>query len=192
MSLMTDAHAPITDAPITGSQITGAPSSGARSSAAVVEQAVRDVLDPEIPVLTLDDLGIVREVAVDAAAGVVAVALTPTYSGCPATEVIAADVAAAVRAHGYKPSVSLRLAPAWTTDWMTDRGRDRLRGFGIAPPGRVDARRVSGLTLSIRRAACPRCASTDTEEISRFGSTPCKALRRCLTCREPFDEFKPL
>ena len=194
MSLMTDAHAPITDAPITGSQITGAPSSAARSSAAVVEQAVRDVLDPEIPVLTLDDLGIVREVAVDAAAGVVAVALTPTYSGCPATEVIAADVAAAVRAHGYKPSVSLRLAPAWTTDWMTDRGRERLRAFGIAPPGRVEGTggRVSGLTLSIRRSACPRCGSAETEEVSRFGSTPCKALRRCLACREPFDEFKPL
>ena len=164
----------------------------ARAGAAQVEQAVRDVLDPEIPVLSLDDLGIVRDVEVDEVAGCVDVVLTPTYSGCPATEVIAGDVAAAIRAQGYEPRVSMRLSPPWTTDWMTKRGRERLAEFGIAPPGRVETGRVEGLTLSVRRARCPRCGSADTEEISRFGSTPCKALRRCLACREPFDEFKPL
>lgn len=163
--------------------------------AARVEQAVRDVPDPEIPVLTLDDLGIVRQVSVDTAAGVVDVRLTPTYSGCPATEVIAGDVARVIARHGLRPRVALRLSPAWTTDWMSDRGRQRLREFGLAPPAAgMGARgtRVQGLSLSVRRVACPRCGSEHTEQIARFGSTPCKALRRCLDCREPFEEFKQL
>lgn len=163
-----------------------------QASAAAVEQAVRDVLDPEIPVLTLDDLGIVRDVHVDEVAGVVSVALTPTYSGCPATEVIAAEVAQVIRDLGFAPVVSTRLAPAWTTEWMTERGRDRLRAFGIAAPGPVTGGPVKGLMLSVRRTTCPRCGSANTEEIAHFGSTPCKALRRCVDCREPFDEFKPL
>ncbi|NYE02834.1 ring-1,2-phenylacetyl-CoA epoxidase subunit PaaD [Kineosphaera limosa] len=163
--------------------------------AAAVEQAIRDVPDPEIPVLTLDDLGIVREVRVDADSGTVDVTLTPTYSGCPATEVIAGDVARAITRHGLRPRVVTRLAPPWTTDWMSERGRIRLREFGIAPPApgvATRGSRVQGLSLSVRQVACPRCGSESTEQIARFGSTPCKALRRCLDCREPFDEFKPL
>lgn len=167
-----------------------------RVDVAALEQAVRDVPDPEIPVITLGDLGIVREVAVDTASGTVDVTLTPTYSGCPATEVIAGDVARVIAGHGMQPRVVTRLSPAWTTDWMSERGRERLREFGIAPPApgasAARGRRVEGLSLSVRRVACPRCGSEHTEQIARFGSTPCKALRRCLDCREPFDEFKQL
>ncbi|WP_081802339.1 1,2-phenylacetyl-CoA epoxidase subunit PaaD [Actinotalea ferrariae] len=150
------------------------------------------VPDPEIPVVTLDDLGILRglEVAPD---GTVEVTLTPTYTGCPATEVIAADVERALREAGA-PRVVVRtvLAPAWTTDWITEAGRAKLRAFGIAPPsgaGPVAAPGTVALTLSAR---CPRCGSLHTREISRFGSTPCKALWSCRDCGEPFDSFKAL
>ncbi len=163
-----------------------------RAAPATVEKAVRDVLDPEIPVLTLEDLGVVRSVAVDEVAGTVAVEITPTYSGCPATEVIVADVEEAIHALGYAADVSIRLAPPWTTDWMTARGRERLQAFGIAAPGPARGQRVQGMRLTVHQSTCPRCGSANTEELARFGSTPCKALRRCLDCREPFDEFKPL
>ncbi|WP_225754262.1 1,2-phenylacetyl-CoA epoxidase subunit PaaD [Actinotalea sp. Marseille-Q4924] len=150
------------------------------------------VADPEIPVVTLDDLGIVRglEVAPD---GSVEVTLTPTYTGCPATEVIAADVARALRDEGAeRVVVRTVLAPAWTTDWITEAGRAKLRAFGIAPPDGTRAVSPPGgvpLTLSAR---CPRCGSLRTREISRFGSTPCKALWSCRDCGEPFDSFKAL
>jgi ring-1,2-phenylacetyl-CoA epoxidase subunit PaaD len=122
------------------------------------------------------------------------VVITPTYSGCPATEAIRADVTA--RADLVYPGarVVVELAPAWTTDWITDAGRHKLAEYGIAPPARRDPAGQHGpvpVRLG-RRPACPRCGSTDTELISQFGSTPCKALRRCLGCAEPFDEFKPL
>ena len=144
------------------------------------------VPDPEIPVLTLDDLGIVRDLVIGDD-GLVQVTLTPTYTGCPATAVIAADVETALRAVGVD-AVSVRtvLSPAWSTDWMTEHGRDKLRDYGIAPPGAHTDGPV-GLTLAAR---CPRCGSTRTREISRFGSTPCKSLWSCLTCLEPFDSFK--
>ena len=150
------------------------------------------VPDPEIPVLTLHDLGILRDVRVGGD-GTVEVTLTPTYTGCPATAVIAADVETALRAAGVELlAVRTVLAPAWTTDWMSEQGRRKLREYGIAPPG---ARRPTcsgrgiGLTLSAR---CPRCGSTTTREISRFGSTPCKSLWSCLSCAEPFDSFKAI
>ena len=151
------------------------------------------VLDPEIPVLTLDDLGIVRDVTI-ADDGTVHVVLTPTYTGCPATEVIARDVDSALRAAGVaRIDIRTVLAPAWTTDWMTQVGRRKLRDYGIAPPAscRTAPTRVQpvGLTLSAR---CPRCGSTRTREISRFGSTPCKSLWSCLSCAEPFDSFKAI
>ena len=161
---------------------------------AELRAAVAAVPDPEIPVLTIADLGILRDVRW-AADGRPEVVLTPTYSGCPATEAIRADVTA--RADVVYPGVRVvvELAPAWTTDWITDAGRRKLAEYGIAPP----AHRVPGtgrpgpVALQLgRRPACPRCGSTDTELISQFGSTPCKALRRCLGCAEPFDEFKPL
>lgn len=148
-----------------------------------------EVLDPEIPVLTLDDLGIVRDLVV-ADDGTVEVTLTPTYTGCPATAVIAADVAAALRSAGARDVVVRTvLAPAWTTDWMTESGRAKLRAFGIAPPGACAEPGPVALTLTAR---CPRCGSTRTREISRFGSTPCKALWACRDCAEPFDAFKAL
>lgn len=149
------------------------------------------VPDPEIPVLTLDDLGIVRDLIIGADSAV-EVTLTPTYTGCPATAVIAADVESALRAAGVdRVDVRTVLSPAWTTDWMTQAGRDKLRAYGIAPPGPAQAGTAHtgavGLTLLAR---CPRCGSTKTKEISRFGSTPCKSLWSCLACLEPFDSFK--
>lgn len=151
------------------------------------------VPDPEIPVLTLDDLGIVRDVR-RSAQGLLEVDLTPTYTGCPATAVIAADVDSALRAAGVEQLVIRTvLNPAWTTDWMSPAGHRKLREYGIAPP---DACRPAsalprpiGLTLSAR---CPRCGSTRTREVSRFGSTPCKSLWSCRDCLEPFDSFKAI
>jgi ring-1,2-phenylacetyl-CoA epoxidase subunit PaaD len=159
-------------------------------TAAAARAAAGAVPDPELPVLTLDDLGIVRGVRV-AGDGTVQVDITPTYIGCPATAVIAADVRAAVEAAGARRvEVRTVLSPAWTTDWMSEDGRRKLRESGIAPPGPV---RGGGgpvpLTLAPR---CPRCGSTDTRELSRFGSTPCKALWACRSCAEPFDSFKAI
>jgi ring-1,2-phenylacetyl-CoA epoxidase subunit PaaD len=148
------------------------------------------VPDPEVPVLTIDDLGVLREVSV-AGDGVVEVVLTPTYSGCPAMEAIRDDVLRALRANGYAARVRMVLSPAWTTDWMSDDGRRKLADYGIAPPSGSAA--VTGgtvrLTLGVR---CPQCGSLDTRELSRFGSTACKALWQCGSCREPFDHFKAI
>ena len=147
------------------------------------------VPDPEIPVLTLDDLGIVRDLRVTDD-GAVEVDITPTYTGCPATEVIAADVRTALHDAGApRATVRTVLAPAWTTDWLSDSGRRKLREYGIAPPGTVRAGQPVRLTLAAR---CPRCGSTDTREVSRFGSTPCKSLWTCRSCAEPFDSFKAI
>jgi ring-1,2-phenylacetyl-CoA epoxidase subunit PaaD len=145
-----------------------------------------EVPDPEIPVVSVVDLGIVRAVDESADGRAVTVTLTPTYSGCPATEVIARDVRTSLEASYDVVEVRTRLSPAWTTDWMTDIAREKLRGFGIAPPGRA----LLPLIGVGRPEACPRCGSADVEELAGFGSTPCKALWRCTTCREPFDYFK--
>lgn len=156
-----------------------------------VEQAIAEVPDPEIPVITIADLGILREVDVDEHTRHVDVTITPTYSGCPAMAAIEDAIRHRADRCGYTAYVHSRLSPAWTTDWMTDEGQDRLREFGIAPPGpRADT--PVGLELSVRRVTCPQCGSDETEEIARFGSTACKALRRCLGCGEPFDEFKAI
>lgn len=153
------------------------------------------VPDPEIPVISLTDLGIVRDVAWDDDTLVVTV--TPTYSGCPATAVINLDIEAALRARGVeKLRLERRISPPWTTDWISAEGREKLRAYGIAPPidgtaadgrlmGRVD--RMAGSNLAV---ACPRCGSTHTARVSQFGSTPCKASWRCEDCLEPFDYFK--
>ncbi|QJE00538.1 phenylacetate-CoA oxygenase subunit PaaJ [Massilia forsythiae] len=155
------------------------------------------VPDPEIPVISVVDLGIVRAVVFDAAAGEWVVTITPTYSGCPAMAVIAEDVQAALKAHGLaRVRIDSRLSPAWTTDWMSDAGRAALKGYGIAPPVQqvID---ISGLANGVGRhairapqVACPHCGSNHTRLTSQFGSTPCKALYQCLDCREPFDYFK--
>ena len=152
--------------------------------------AARAVPDPEIPVLTLGDLGVIRDLRV-ADDGAVEIDITPTYTGCPATAVIAADVQAALRRAGAdRVSVRTVLSPPWTTDWISQSGRSKLREYGVAPPG--PASRAGGpvrLTLSAR---CPRCGSTDTREVSRFGSTPCKSLWTCRSCTEPFESFKAI
>jgi len=167
---------------------------------AALRLAAAGVADPEIPVLTIADLGILRDVRF-AADGMPEVVLTPTYSGCPATEAIRQDVLAQTHDVDPQARVVVELAPAWTTDWITEAGRDKLRDYGIAPPrptrtgpvavrlGRPASRQAADPATAVR---CPRCGSADTELISQFGSTPCKSLRRCRSCAEPFDEFKSL
>lgn len=161
----------------------------ANPDAACVLQWLRAVPDPEIPVLSIVDLGIVRDV--NWRDNECVVTITPTYSGCPAMQAITEDVTAVLNAQGVaRVRVETRLAPAWTTDWMSDEGREALRQYGIAPPAQkaVD---VSGI---LRRPAvavsCPQCGSARTRLISDFGSTSCKALYRCNACGEPFDYFK--
>lgn len=177
----------------------------ATPASARVQQAwavLQGVPDPEVPAISLCELGIVRDVREAAAeahteAGLLEVVLTPTYSGCPATEVIEADVRAALDGAGLGPvQVRLQRAPAWTTDWISPEGREKLRAYGIAPPGPVAAGAAQPLRFMPRRPAppvpCPHCASAHTERLSAFGSTACKALYRCLDCREPFEHFKPI
>ena len=152
------------------------------------------VTDPEVPVLTLEDLGVLRRVDVDGAAGGerVTVTLTPTYSGCPALDTMRDDVILALTAAGFGDvDVRTTLTPAWTTDWMTDAGKQKLIDFGIAPPTGRSALGQGPIRLRMA-VKCPRCESIDTREISRFGSTSCKALYECRTCLEPFDHFKVL
>jgi ring-1,2-phenylacetyl-CoA epoxidase subunit PaaD len=150
------------------------------------------VPDPEIPVISVVDLGIVRDVRVLDDECIVTI--TPTYSGCPAMGVIADAVKEALYAHGLQARIETRLSPAWTTDWMSESGKAALKGYGIAPPVQ-QAIDISGLHAGIRRRAapsvsCPHCGSAHTQVTSEFGSTPCKALYKCLDCREPFDYFK--
>ncbi len=144
------------------------------------------VADPEIPVLSITDLGIVREVEVGER---ITVALSPTYSGCPATEVIEDSVVQTLREHGIE-DVEIRrvLSPPWTTDWISDEGRVKLRQYGIAPPEKGGGKRA--LLRGERSVACPRCGATATELVSEFGSTACKASYRCSECLEPFEYFK--
>lgn len=157
-------------------------------------QVLQDVLDPEVPAVSVVDLGIVRDV-VDHGHEL-EVVLTPTYSGCPATEAIEQSVREALDAAGLGPMrMTLRRAPAWTTDWISEAGRQKLREYGIAPPGPVDPSQGTPIRLVRREReaiACPRCGSTHTERLSAFGATACKALYRCVSCREPFEHFKPI
>jgi ring-1,2-phenylacetyl-CoA epoxidase subunit PaaD len=152
-------------------------------------EAAGAVVDPELRVVTIDELGILRSVETDDATGQVVVTITPTYTGCPAMDVIRADITRTLAAQGY-PDVEIRtvLRPAWTTEMMSDTGRRKLAAAGIAPPSTTRPS-VVALKLSV---ACPRCASLDTEELSHFGSTACKSLWRCRGCGEPFDRIKPL
>jgi ring-1,2-phenylacetyl-CoA epoxidase subunit PaaD len=164
---------------------------------AAVWRTLACVPDPEIPVLSIVDLGIVR--GVEWREGELVVSVTPTYSGCPATELIMADIGRALASAGFaRYRLEVRLTPAWTTDWITPAARERLARYGIAPPAAVAAptlSRFDATTLRRREprvaVACPRCGSSRTRELSRFGSTPCKAQYRCDACLEPFDYFKP-
>lgn len=159
-------------------------------------EVLRQVPDPEVPVISLCELGIVRDLRLreDGADGL-EVVLTPTYSGCPATELIQDDVRAALAAFG-EIAITLQRAPAWTTDWISEEGRRKLKEYGIAPPGPATPGAGQPIRLvhraSLTRLACPRCGSEQTEKLSAFGSTACKALYRCMACREPFEYFKPL
>jgi ring-1,2-phenylacetyl-CoA epoxidase subunit PaaD len=158
-------------------------------SSAVTERTVWElastVVDPEVPVLTIEDLGVLRRVAVDGSR--VVVEITPTYSGCPAIDAMRDDIVTVLASAGYEDvTVRTVLAPAWTTDWMSDEGRVKLAEFGIAPP----ERRIDGLVSLGLGIRCPHCGSLHTRELSRFGSTSCKALYVCLKCLEPFDLFK--
>ena len=146
-----------------------------QDDSARIWHVLEGVADPEIPVLSVVDLGIVREVRSDR------VIITPTYTGCPATQVIERDIRDALDAAGYRGiAIETVLAPPWTTDWISAAGREKLRAYGIAPPTPAGQRAVH----------CPQCGSSQTEEISRFGSTPCKSFWRCRACAEPFDLFK--
>ncbi|MGO4764497.1 1,2-phenylacetyl-CoA epoxidase subunit PaaD [Cupriavidus sp. 2KB_3] len=183
-----------------------APPAGPRSAddrLAAAWVALEAVPDPEIPVVSIRDLGILRDIRLADDGATVEAIITPTYSGCPAMSQIEEDVGRALEAAGLAPwRVRTVLAPAWTTDWITEAGRASLRAYGIAPPGRCgsqDSEMGAGAAVRplrfVPRAtqviACPHCGSTHTEELSRFASTACKALHRCLDCREPFDYFKP-
>ena len=146
------------------------------------------VADPEVPVLTIEDLGVLRAVTVQG--DTVVVDITPTYSGCPAMDTIRDDVILALTAAGYENvEVRLVLSPAWTTDWMSEAGKRKLSQYGIAPPSGRAAISSGPIRLAIS-VRCPRCGSLDTREVSRFGSTSCKALFECRACLEPFDHFK--
>lgn len=161
-----------------------------------------EVPDPEIPAISICDLGIVRDVAWSGAGAdrTLHVAITPTYAGCPAMRAIADDVVATLRARGVaRVTIETRLAPPWTTDWLGAAGREKLRAYGISPPrtrDATDAAHATSIDLVTllgaidERAACPRCGESDVALVSRFASTPCKALYRCSRCGEPFDHFK--
>jgi len=149
-------------------------------------EAAASVVDPEIPVLTIADLGVLRDVTVEGDA--VEVVITPTYSGCPAMNMIAVEIDLALRRAGIAGGrVRTVLSPAWTTDWLTEDGRRKLREYGVAPPVPGGGRRA---LFGVDVVACPRCDSTDTRVLAEFGSTSCKALWQCQSCREPFDYFK--
>lgn len=147
-----------------------------------IRAVLADVPDPEIPAVSVVDLGIVREIGEDA------VTITPTYTGCPATLAIEKSIREALDANGFAGvAIATTLSPPWSTDWISDAGREKLRAYGIAPPPKG----ASAAALKNQIAAeCPQCGSSNTEELSRFGSTPCKALWRCRACLEPFDRFK--
>lgn len=175
-----------------------APGSGLAGQGRIEQawQALAEVLDPEVPALSVCDLGIVRDIKL--AGDGLQVVLTPTYSGCPATELIERQVLQALDDAGLGPAqVLLQRAPAWTTDWISPAGRRKLQDYGIAPPGPVVSALAQPMQFVAYRLkpaalACTRCGSDRTERLSAFGSTACKSLHRCLDCLEPFEHFKPL
>ena len=154
-----------------------------------INTILQSVSDPEIPVLSIMDMGVVREVEVSGQH--VHVKITPTYSGCPAMDMIASEIKKALNEGGYEAEVELVLSPAWTTDWITENGRRELEKYGIAPPVEESADKLALMGRS-HIVKCPQCGSTNTKMVSQFGSTACKALFQCSDCLEPFDYFKCL
>lgn len=154
-----------------------------------LKEAILKVSDPEIPVLSAIDLGVIRDIEIDEKT--VRVDITPTYSGCPAMDTITMDLRIAIESLGYIAQVNLILSPAWTTDWITQVGRDKLEAYGIAAP-LEESKDARALLDGERIVKCPQCQSTNTKMISQFGSTACKALFQCNDCLEPFDYFKCL
>ncbi len=152
-------------------------------------QLLEQVHDPEIPVLSVIDLGIVRDI-IPSGDGF-EIVITPTYSGCPAMNTIETDIRLLMQEHGIPATVRLVLSPAWTTDWMSEKGKQKLKAYGIAPPENEDLS-IHALFGKAGKVACPLCGSKNTEMISQFGSTACKALYKCKDCLEPFDYFKCL
>lgn len=156
-----------------------------------VYEILGTVMDPEVPVISVVELGIVRDVEVQDED--VRITITPTYSGCPAMHEIESDIRSALVAKGARSvTVNLVLSPAWTTDWIGPEAREKLRAYGIAPPGRAEPQGLITLTRARAPVACPFCGSNDTRLQSEFGSTACKAIHVCNSCRQPFDEFKAL
>lgn len=156
---------------------------------AKIYEILEGVSDPEIPVLTILDLGIVRDVKVDDATGEVEVVITPTYSGCPAMDFIEVNIRSALQEHGIvQVKITTVLSPAWTTDWLTESGKAKLKAYGIAPP--VGSASKLSLLGEKTEVECPHCGSANTKLVSQFGSTACKALYQCRECLEPFDYFK--
>ena len=164
-----------------------------RTDLAAVHAALDQLCDPEIPVVSLREMGILREVYMSDTG--VEVVITPTYSGCPAMEQIHDDILQSLQQLGVQGQVKTQLAPAWTTDWMSDSAKEKLRAYGIAPPNcqSTSSSQVVRFTRRLQDdvVACPRCVSSNTTITSAFGSTACKALCKCLNCQEPFDYFKP-
>ncbi len=162
----------------------------AQHSVSAVYEWLAQVKDPEVPVLSILDLGIVRGVEISES-GVLSIFITPTYSGCPAMDVIAMNIRMVLVGRGFSQvDVQLQLRPAWTTDWMSEEGKQKLKAYGIAPPQRLSAANASGLFEEEPAIACPRCNATDTRLISRHGATACKAMYQCNVCHEPFEHFK--
>lgn len=150
---------------------------------------LESVKDPEVPVLSVVELGVVRRVEVSGAA--VTVTITPTYSGCPALHAIEADITSALEAGGFGPvTIKTEYAPAWTTEWMSEPAKEKLRAYGIAPPGHVTAQQLVPLGATVRKVDCPFCGSGNTSLTSEFGATACKSLHTCHACRQPFEHFK--
>lgn len=167
------------------------------SSLQAIERALSHLADPEIPVVSLSELGVLREVR-EGSDGVPEVVITPTYSGCPAMGQIEDDIVTALREAGLPGRVVTQLSPAWTTDWMSAAAKEKLRAYGIAPPQCGSTATTGNSVLQFSRHAtrtvdvpCPQCGSHNTTQTAPFGSTACKALYRCLDCLEPFDYFKP-
>jgi ring-1,2-phenylacetyl-CoA epoxidase subunit PaaD len=149
---------------------------------------LEQVPDPEVPVLSVVDLGVIRDVEFSGENKII-VTITPTYTGCPAMDMIAVNIKAILQENGYKATVKSVLSPAWTTDWLSEEGKRKLKEYGIAPPAAKTTDKLS-LVAESKLVTCPRCDSNNTKVVSQFGSTPCKSLYQCLDCLEPFDYFK--
>jgi ring-1,2-phenylacetyl-CoA epoxidase subunit PaaD len=150
-------------------------------------ELLKTIPDPEIPVITIVDLGILRDVEIKD--DKVVVSITPTYSGCPAMNVISNEIVSTLKENGIDVEVKMVFSPVWTTDWLSENAKEKLRAYGIAPPEKTSSDKNS-LLAEPKVILCPRCSSSNTELISQFGSTACKALYRCIDCKEPFDYFK--